>query len=103
MKKFFEKFGCGMEQTIQQVKEDKERLEEIEKQIKARITNAVYAESQLNTFCCSEKIIQELNALLCRVANEKGITLYQLCASVIPHISYNFEKSEFVIELIPKV
>ena len=91
-----------MEKTIQQVKEDKERLEEIEKQIKARITNAVCAESQLNTFC-SEKITQELNALLYKVANEKGITLYQLCASVIPHISYNFEKSEFVIELIPKV
>lgn len=27
MKKFFEKFGCGMEKTIQQVIEDKERLE----------------------------------------------------------------------------
>lgn len=34
MKKFFEKFGCGMEKTIQQVKEDKERLEKIQDIIK---------------------------------------------------------------------
>mgnify|MGYP003289464405 CR=1 FL=1 len=35
MKKFFEKFGCGMEKTIQQVKEDKERLEKIQEILKS--------------------------------------------------------------------
>lgn len=34
MKNFLEKFGCGMEKTIQQVKEDKERLEKIQEILK---------------------------------------------------------------------
>lgn len=35
MEKFFEKFGCGMEKTIQQVKEDKERVEKIQEILKS--------------------------------------------------------------------
>jgi hypothetical protein len=35
MKKFLEKFGCGMEKTIQQVKVDKERLEKIQEILKS--------------------------------------------------------------------
>ena len=34
MKKFLEKFGCGMEQRIAQVQADKERLEKIQEIIK---------------------------------------------------------------------
>ena len=59
MKKFLEKFGCGMEKTIQQVKEDKERLEKIQEIIKTE-------QSPLQEYV-NENILSELDAQ--KVAN----------------------------------
>ena len=54
MKKFFEQFGCGMEKTIQQVKEEKERVEKIQEILKSE-------KSPLQDYV-NENILSTMNA-----------------------------------------
>lgn len=67
-----------------------------EKALQAIIENSLIAESRMIEHCRREltyspaQMVGQLNDLLCRVANEKGITLYELCASVVPEISTDF-------------
>ena len=67
---------------------------------KKLIENAIIAESSLmdyiEKFHAEEKskLVSRLNNMLCETANEKGISLYELCSFVVPEFSYDIKKAE---------
>lgn len=61
--KFFEKFGCGMEKTTQQVKEDMERLEKIQEILKSEKSPL---QDYINENILSALDAQKLANLICQ-------------------------------------
>lgn len=61
-----------------------------------------YIEGHLNE--TAEVVTRKINELLYETAQKKGISLYQLCASVVPEIkqSIKSDRVEIEITLIPK-
>lgn len=65
------------------------------------IKNAVSAESALKDFVYThrmaqkDELINQLNALLYETAKKYGISLYQLCSSVVPEFSYDIKENPY--------
>lgn len=62
------------------------------------LQNAIMAESSIQRYVdvnfeeSKNDIIRKVNETLYQEAQEKGITLYQLCASVVPVLSYDIKE-----------
>jgi hypothetical protein len=65
------------------------------------IKNAVFAESALKDYMYRHRMAQEseildqLNDLLYKTAKEHGVSLYQLCSSVVPDFSYDIKENPY--------
>ena len=65
------------------------------------IKNAVSAESALTGYMHRHRMAQEsellnqLNDLLYKTAKEYGVSLYQLCSSVVPEFSYDIKENPY--------
>ena len=80
------------------------------KEIYDLLMNAVSAESEIQKYIeghlneTAEAVTRKTNELLYETAQKNGISLYQLCASVVPEIkqSIKSDRVEIEITLIPK-
>ena len=76
------------------------------------LQNAVSAESEIQKYIeshlneCKEEITKKVNELLYETAQKERISLYQLCASVVPEIKQSIKQEPLRVEteitLIPK-
>ena len=68
-------------------------------EIERLLHNAVMAESSIQKYIehniaeSKIELIKKVNDLLYETAQEKNISLYELCASVVPEITYEFKES----------
>lgn len=96
--------GEVMQDRLQKTVELKERYD--------LLMNAVSAESQIQKYIeshleeCAEEVTRKINELLYETAQKERISLYQLCASVVPEIKQSIKQEPLRVEteitLIPK-
>ena len=94
--------GDVMQSRLKKAAELKERYD--------LLMNAVYTESEIQKYIVghlnetAEEVTRKINELLYETAQKKGISLYQLCESVVPEIkqSIKSDRVEIEITLIPK-
>lgn len=99
--------GDVMQDRVQDSAELKERYDLLMNAVCAESEIQKYIEGHLNE--TAEAVTRKMNELLYETAQKKGISLYQLCASVVPEIKQSIKseypypfKVETEISLIPK-
>lgn len=84
--------GDVMQDRVQESAELKERYDLLMNAVCAESEIQKYIEGHLNE--TAEAVTRKINELLYETAQKKGISLYQLCASVVPEIKQSIKPSE---------
>ena len=94
--------GDVMQDRVQEYAELKEKYDLLMNAVDTESKIQKYIEGHLNE--TAEVVTRKLNELLYDTAQKKGISLFQLCASVVPEIkqSIKSDRVEIEISLIPK-
>ena len=81
-----------LQDRVKDAAELKERFDLLQNAVCAESEIQKYIESHLDE--CKEEITKKVNELLYETAQKNGISLYQLCASVVPEITQSIKPSE---------